>query len=473
MASLHRLQWIDAQVRARCYPNTRGLAQAFEISRRQALRDFEYLRDSLGAPLAYSARHRGYYYSTEAYTLPGPYVTADQRAVLGQLAGYYARAAAGSGAGNPIYGEMADLFLRLGGETADMTRHVTPPLLPSEWDAPQRRSAAMTTHGNVTPARFTGGWTSYISAVRGVLNAAGLSDLDYTRLMGLTGIAFHLIMHDNCHVSSATVYPWLEEHQAALDRIGVLSEVHMALPGTPTYDAACRRAVSNMKSAIDRGVGVVLWGVVTGEFGVVYGYDDAAGVLLVSGCGDVGAGSEPVPYAQVGRTFPEAPILHYQIPLERVEFDLDAAYRASLATYVEQMEREFHVAPPYKSGLRAYQAWERALAAGEYEAFGLRYLTTVYAEAKGQAAAYLEFLAASWQGLPLLPEIAARFRRLAAVYAQMMEALGQDFDSPDHLHKPVTAEQTAALLPRVAQAHAIEQEALALVKQALAGVTGA
>jgi hypothetical protein len=192
--------------------------------------------------------------------------------------------------------------------------------------------------------------------------------------------------------------------------------------------------------------------------------------LLVSGCGDIGAGSEPVPYAQVGRTFPEAPILHYQIPLERVEFDLDAAYRASLAVYVEQMEREFHVAPPYKSGLRAYQVWERALAAGDYEAFGLRYLTAVYAEAKGQAAAYLEFLATSWQGLPLLPEIAAHFRRLAAVYAQMLATLGQCFGGPEQLHQPVTDEQAAALLPLVQQAHAIDAAALALVKQALAEV---
>jgi predicted DNA-binding transcriptional regulator YafY len=57
---LHRIQWIDAQIRAGRYPNARSLAAACEISRRQALRDFEYLRDSLGAPPAYAALHRGF-----------------------------------------------------------------------------------------------------------------------------------------------------------------------------------------------------------------------------------------------------------------------------------------------------------------------------------------------------------------------------------------------------------------------------
>lgn len=51
MPMLHRIQWVDAQIRAGRYPNARALAAAFEISHRQALRDLAYMRDSLGAPL--------------------------------------------------------------------------------------------------------------------------------------------------------------------------------------------------------------------------------------------------------------------------------------------------------------------------------------------------------------------------------------------------------------------------------------
>jgi predicted DNA-binding transcriptional regulator YafY len=85
MAALRRLQWIDSEIRAGRYPNARRLADYFEISHRQAQRDFEYLRDSLGAPLTYSARRRGYRYDGEAYVLPGQFVTPLQRGVLGSL----------------------------------------------------------------------------------------------------------------------------------------------------------------------------------------------------------------------------------------------------------------------------------------------------------------------------------------------------------------------------------------------------
>ncbi len=115
MAVLQRLQWIDQQIRAGAYPNTRGLAAAFEISRVQAQRDFEYLRDRLGAPLRYSARHRGYHYTTEAFVLPGPYITREEQGVLADLAAYYAQVARRGGRESGSYGRMAGLISRMGG----------------------------------------------------------------------------------------------------------------------------------------------------------------------------------------------------------------------------------------------------------------------------------------------------------------------------------------------------------------------
>jgi hypothetical protein len=115
VAALHRLQWIDAEIRAGRYPNARRVAEQFEISPRQAQRDFEYLRDSLGAPLEYSPPRRGYRYDGESYVLPGPYVTPSQRGVLGGLAAYYARSA--ERRADPVLDGMAALFARLSGRT--------------------------------------------------------------------------------------------------------------------------------------------------------------------------------------------------------------------------------------------------------------------------------------------------------------------------------------------------------------------
>lgn len=60
MSNLHRIQWIDKQLRAKGYPYARTIAERLEISTRQAARDIEYMRYSLGAPIEYCPSMKGY-----------------------------------------------------------------------------------------------------------------------------------------------------------------------------------------------------------------------------------------------------------------------------------------------------------------------------------------------------------------------------------------------------------------------------
>lgn len=64
-----RIQWLHKYIVNMRYPNANRLAERFGISHRQAQRDVTSLREDYGAPLAYSAEHRGFYY-TEEYSLP-------------------------------------------------------------------------------------------------------------------------------------------------------------------------------------------------------------------------------------------------------------------------------------------------------------------------------------------------------------------------------------------------------------------
>lgn len=57
--------------------------------------------------------------------------------------------------------------------------------------------------------------------------------------MGLTGMAFHLIMHQECCPSSVTSYDWLSEHSIAFDRLGVLSEIYQGWSTATTTPPAC------------------------------------------------------------------------------------------------------------------------------------------------------------------------------------------------------------------------------------------
>lgn len=64
-----RIQWFHKKVTELSYPNAMRLSERYHISHRQAQRDVDLLMHKMGAPLAYSAERKGYFY-TEPYSLP-------------------------------------------------------------------------------------------------------------------------------------------------------------------------------------------------------------------------------------------------------------------------------------------------------------------------------------------------------------------------------------------------------------------
>ena len=77
MNASNRIQWLHKYIVEMRYPNASRLAERFGISHRQAQRDVDCLRNDYGAPLCYSAEHRGFYY-TEEFSLPSYTVTANE-----------------------------------------------------------------------------------------------------------------------------------------------------------------------------------------------------------------------------------------------------------------------------------------------------------------------------------------------------------------------------------------------------------
>ena len=70
-----RIQWLHNRIASGNYPNENLLAQKFGISRRQAERDVSFMKSELGAPIVYSPKDQGFYYSEE-FKLP-PTITSD------------------------------------------------------------------------------------------------------------------------------------------------------------------------------------------------------------------------------------------------------------------------------------------------------------------------------------------------------------------------------------------------------------
>lgn len=113
MSNLHRIIWFDHQVRGLRYPNSASLSKEFEISRRQALRDIEYMINSMGAPLVYHPQKRGYEYSETTYILPHQIVTETEKRALGFLAYRYRQFRYEN---SSPFNRLAGLFKRLAGE---------------------------------------------------------------------------------------------------------------------------------------------------------------------------------------------------------------------------------------------------------------------------------------------------------------------------------------------------------------------
>jgi len=68
---LERFLWFQNEIKNNKYPNTKALAEKFEITRKTAQRDIEFMRSRLNAPLIYMPEHRGYAYEENTFELPG------------------------------------------------------------------------------------------------------------------------------------------------------------------------------------------------------------------------------------------------------------------------------------------------------------------------------------------------------------------------------------------------------------------
>lgn len=89
MSLLERVFYFHQEIQRSKYPNSRDIAEQFEVSLPTAKRDIAYLRDRLLAPLSYDQQKNGYFYMEEDFHLPfeeSPRIVF-LLAMLGKLAG--------------------------------------------------------------------------------------------------------------------------------------------------------------------------------------------------------------------------------------------------------------------------------------------------------------------------------------------------------------------------------------------------
>ena len=103
-----RLLFIDRKIREKRFPNRNTLAEEWETSSKTIQRDLDYLRYELDAPLEYSAKKRGYFYTEEQYQLPA--INIRERDLF---AIYLADKLLGQYEGTPIYDSLRSVFSKI------------------------------------------------------------------------------------------------------------------------------------------------------------------------------------------------------------------------------------------------------------------------------------------------------------------------------------------------------------------------
>ena len=116
MGQLHRIKWFHERLLKQEYPNCKDISLAFEISSRQALRDVDYLRYSLDAPVEYNRSKGGYEY-TDSFSLPLYFLRDDEKDRLEYLASQYALLPGKNSM------ELSNLFQKIAGEQRGRKEH--------------------------------------------------------------------------------------------------------------------------------------------------------------------------------------------------------------------------------------------------------------------------------------------------------------------------------------------------------------
>ena len=103
-----RLLFIDMKIREKRYPNRNSLAEEWETSYKTIQRDLDYMRYELNAPIEYSAKHRGYYYSEAQYQLPAIHIRESDLFAI-----YLADKLLAQYEGTPIYDSLRSVFRKI------------------------------------------------------------------------------------------------------------------------------------------------------------------------------------------------------------------------------------------------------------------------------------------------------------------------------------------------------------------------
>lgn len=246
---------------------------------------------------------------------------------------------------------------------------------------------------------------SYVDSLHAVLTDAGMFTGPKYKLSGLTGMAFKFSVHERLLPLSVSAYGnWVDEHEPAVDNVGLLSDRDAGRTRHPTFRSYQQDAIDWTRRSLDRGIGVIYW---IPEFGVIRGYDDEDSVFFIQD-GRL-AEDRIVLYDNFGLNF--TGFWYAEAVAEAIDVPLETMALESIRLALDDWTTPYKTLPntDIGSGRLAYSFMIRALLKGDYDVAGARYIIESYVYARGEIRHYLEDICHLW------PELAEALRFYTAI----------------------------------------------------------
>lgn len=327
---------------------------------------------------------------------------------------------------------------------------------------------------NILDIEIFSAWNTYAVSMMSVLENCGMwpGSGTFQRFLCETGISAQFCVDKSCSPLPITDYDWLDDNTFFMARIGVQTKKYFFAPQDPEYSVIQQEAVQAVKDAIDNKKAAVVWGIDTGEFGVVYGYDDEDKVFYAKGIGSQNTdASLPILYSNLGKTFEYAPVLYCEIPQSHKEVDSKAVFAGFLKQYVQEMNR-ISENPERAYGFSAYDMLIDAVRRWDINEFGLRYCTGIYFERKGAILLYLKEIQKEAPS-ELLSELIDSFGKTAGLYRKLMfDILQENTEGWNYLSSPISKDCCPEILEVLNEMKQSEAKSVAIAERILWGLGG-
>lgn len=326
-------------------------------------------------------------------------------------------------------------------------------------------------------------WNSAAASIHEMLGYIGPSP-SLPMVMGMSGLSFRLtILPQDIHIAGPTAYNFKEVLTRGLQHMGYRSHGVEALAseaglnanlvdpsmleekakGKRLLNPRLVQALSLIRYAIHRGIPAVVWDLNIPEFGLIYGYDDAARTLY----GTDFTKSGTIPYDHVGRGVnQEVFVLAAESDGMIREMNLHAALTAALAHYRGD---DPYTLPNTVSGVAAYAVWREALEYRRVEPNGHAYNIAVLWDARRYASEFFKELSLKWASIASYSSLIPFCLQAEELYrnmSQKLNTLAELFPFPDGglPNEKLHADQAISILLEVEE---LERAAVVAIKALL------